>query len=92
MKVTNVSVLDGFKLLLSFDNGVEGIADLSDLAGRGVLSAWNDRSLFENARATREGAVEWPGNIDLCGDALYLRVTGKKPEELFSRLSSMSNA
>lgn len=92
MRVTKVSVLDGFKLLLSFDNGEEGIADVSDLAGRGVLTAWNERSVFENARATPEGAVEWPGNIDICGDSLYLRVTGKKPEQLFSRLSSMSDA
>jgi hypothetical protein len=29
------------------------------------------------------GAIEWPGNLDLCPDALYLRLTGKRPEDVF---------
>jgi hypothetical protein len=33
-----------------------------------------------------EGAVEWPGGIDMCPDALYLRMTGKQPEDLFPAL------
>ena len=33
-----------------------------------------------------EGAVEWLGEIDMCPDALYLRMTGKKPDELLPSL------
>lgn len=92
MKVLEVSPLDGFKLSLRFENGEEGIADLSDLAGRGVLSAWNERSVFERAQVTELGAVEWPGDIDICGDSLYLRATGKQPEQLFPNLAVASKA
>jgi Protein of unknown function (DUF2442) len=40
-KITAVKSLDGFRLWLRFSDGIEGMADLSDLAGRGVFSAWN---------------------------------------------------
>ena len=92
MKVTDLTVLEGLKLHLRFEDGTQGVADLSDLAGRGVMKAWDDRSEFAAARITEQGAVEWPGEIDLCGDSLYLRATGKQAEELFPRLSSMSDA
>ena len=26
---------------------------------------------------------DWPGEIDFCPDALYLRMTGQRPEQLF---------
>jgi len=92
MKVTKARAVNGFKLELTFDNGEHGIADLSDLAGRGVTLSWNDRSVFENVRVTDAGAVEWPGDVDICGDSLYLRATGKQAEQLFPRLSTMTNA
>jgi len=92
MKVTAAKALDGFKLQLSFENGEQGVVDLAHLAGRGVTLSWNDRSVFESVRVTNAGAVEWPGDVDICGDSLYLRATGKQPEQLFPRLSTMTNA
>jgi len=92
MKVVEVTPLDGFRLSLRFENGESGIAELSDLAGRGVLSAWNTPSIFESARVTESGAVEWPGDIDICGDSLYLRVTGKEPEQLYPNIVASTNA
>jgi hypothetical protein len=29
------------------------------------------------------GEIAWSDQIDTCPDAMYLRITGKKPEELF---------
>jgi hypothetical protein len=37
-------------------------------------------------QVTNEGAIEWPGEIDFCPDALYLRMTGQRPEQLFPAL------
>jgi len=31
-----------------------------------------------------DGALRWGEDIEICPDALYLRVTGKTPEDLFS--------
>ena len=62
--------------------------DLSDLAGHGVFEAWNDRSFFEHLRIDDSGALAWGNQLDLCPDELYLRLTGKTPEEVFPKLKA----
>jgi len=32
---------------------------------------------------------EWESEIDVCSDAMYLRLTGKSPEEIFPALRSV---
>lgn len=86
MKVTKVKPLAEYRLDVAFDDGVRGIADLSDFAGVGVFAAWLNPGFFERVAITSEGALAWPGELDLCPDALYMRVTGKTPEEVFPRL------
>jgi hypothetical protein len=93
MRITSVNPLSGFRLELRFDDGVSGVVDLSEFAGRGVFQAWLRPGLFEHVKITDSGAVEWPGEIDLCPDALYLRLTNKKPEDIFPSLANrLSNA
>ena len=48
MKLVEVEVLSGYRVRLRYADGVEGDVDLSDVAGRGVFEAWNDRSFFED--------------------------------------------
>lgn len=88
MKITTAAALPEYRLKLQFDNGEEGVVDLSALVGKGVFSAWREPDLFDRVRVTDQGAVEWPGEIDLCPDALYLRMTGKTPEEIFAALGN----
>jgi len=71
------------RIWITFDDGAQGEVDLSDLAGRGVFQAWADRKVFEHVHVDESGAVVWPGEIDLCPDALYLRLTGKAVWDLF---------
>lgn len=78
--------LDGFRLWLKYDDGIEGIVDLSDLAGRGVIEAWSDGNIFGSVTINESGAIVWPGEIDLCPDALYIRLTGRQAEEIFPEL------
>lgn len=82
-KVTSVRVLDGFRLEVTFEDGTAGVVDLSSLAGKGVFSAWGDRRVFESVRIGSSGELVWGDAIDLCPDALYLKVTGKTVEEVF---------
>jgi hypothetical protein len=49
--------------------------------GSGVFAAWEDQEIFAQARIGPNGQVEWPGDIDLCADTLYLEVTGHLPAE-----------
>lgn len=86
IRVVGVEPREGYRVWLRYEDGAEGVVDLSDLACRGVFEAWRDRPLFESVRVNERGALEWPGDIDLCGDALYFRLTGKSAEEVFPRL------
>jgi len=75
-RIEEVKPLRGYTLWLRFEDGVEGTADLSHLVGRGVFAVWNDPDVFGMVRITESGVVEWPGEIDLCSDLLYLEVGG----------------
>jgi hypothetical protein len=85
-KVTSVRVRENYLLELRFDDGVSGDIDLSGLVGEGVFAAWRDRRFFGRVRIGSSGELVWGDVIDLCPDALYLKVTGKTPEELFPGL------
>ena len=85
-KAVQAIPLDGFRLWLKYADGVEGAVDLSDLAGRGVFEAWSGRKVLEAVTVNESGAIVWPGEIDLCPDALYLRLTRRPAEEIFPGL------
>lgn len=87
-KITAVRVLQGYCLELAFDDGVGGVVDLSELVGRGVFALWSNSHVFEQVRIGLFGELVWGDQIDLCPDSLYLRVTGKKPEDIFPALRS----
>jgi hypothetical protein len=85
-RAVEVMPLDGYRIWLRFADGVQGEVELSHLAGRGVFTSWGDRTVFENVHVDRGGAIAWPGGLDLCPDALYLRLTGKTVDEVFPPL------
>ena len=91
-KAVEARPLSGYRIWLRFDDGVEGEVDLSHLAGRGVFKAWTDRAVFESVHVDGSGAVTWNEDINLCPDALYLRLTGIAVEELFPRLKTPVDA
>lgn len=77
-----VQARDGFRIWLRYADGKEGEVDLSHLAGQGVFAAWLDRSFFEGVHIGAGNGISWGEDIDLCPDALYLRLTGQSPHEL----------
>ena len=85
-KIMEVRVLEGYQLELVFADGVRGMADLSELVGKGIFAWWHDYAAFEQVRIGSSGELVWGDMIDLCPDALYLKATGKRPEEVFPLL------
>jgi hypothetical protein len=85
-KVVQVRVLDDYRLDLTFDDGTRGLVDLSNRVGSGVFSFWDDYAAFRSVRIGGSGELVWSDQVDLCPDSLYLRVTGKKPEDVFPAL------
>ena len=84
-----LSPRDGYKLFLRYEDGVCGEVDLSSFAGRGVFATWLKPGVFQQVVLTDAGYPEWPGETDLCPDALYMRLTGKRPEEVFPALRQL---
>ena len=92
-KVARVEVLENYRIALVFEDGTSGTVDLSNLAGKGVFSLWNDYEAFRNVRIGDTGELAWGEQIDLCPDSLYLQVTGKPIEEVFPNLRrTLANA
>jgi len=85
-KIEKFKILRDYFLWLKFEDGVEGKVDLSYLVGKGVFSIWNDYVRFQKATLGTSGEITWEGIVDLCPDALYLKVTGKKPADIFTSL------
>lgn len=86
MKILAATPLPDFRLRLKFSDGTDGVVDLSDLAGIGVFQAWLQPGVFEQVTVTNYGSLNWPEDLDLCPDSLYLRATGQEPEDLFPAL------
>jgi hypothetical protein len=88
-KISRVKVLPGYRLDLEFEDGVSGTVDLSENVGKGVFALWRDPLFFEQVAIGSAGELVWGEKIDLCPDALYIRVTGKQPEDLFPALRNL---
>ena len=87
-----VKPLKNFCLHVKYSDGVEGKVDLSEFAGEGVFALWNDYSQFEKVTIGSSGELVWNENVDMDGLGLYLRLTGKKPEDVLPKLQEPSHA
>ena len=88
---TVVESREGYRICLRFSDGAAGEFDLAHLAGRGVLKAWSDRSYFETVHVALHGADSWGQDIELCPDALYMRLTGATVSEVILGADRLAN-
>jgi hypothetical protein len=75
-RVTQMRLLQEHRVYLVFTDGTEGVADLSDLVGRGpVFEPLTDAEFFRKVRLNDEaGTIEWPNGADVAPESLYDRV------------------
>jgi hypothetical protein len=79
---TGVEARNGYRIWLRYADGTEGEVDLSHLAGRGVFARWtDDPAAFRAVHVADDEAIRWTDAVELCPDALYLRLTGETVEE-----------
>lgn len=84
-----VKPLDHYQIWIMYSDGVEGVVDLSYLVGDGVFALWNDYAEFQKVHIGPSGEIAWSEQIDLCSDAIYLKLTGKQPEDIFPKLKEL---
>lgn len=74
-KIIFVEALAGYRIKVRFEDGLEGVVDLSDMVGKGVFQSWNDPQHFAQASIDpTTHTVCWPGGIDLCADSLHQEI------------------
>jgi hypothetical protein len=91
-KITALKVLDRYRVWLRFNDGVEGEVDFSGKPRTGVFATWASYEGFRKARIGDCGELVWDDQIDFCPDALWLHVTGQKPEALLDRKQQLAHA
>lgn len=70
--VKTVQALPDYRLRLTFENGETREFDAKPYLDRGVFVRLKNPALFGLAKVV-VGSVEWPGEIDLSYDTLYLK-------------------
>jgi hypothetical protein len=70
---------ESLSVALRWANGATTVASFRHLAGKGVFAAFNDPAFFARAAIGERGrSLEWPGELDVCADALWFE---SHPEE-----------
>ncbi len=80
----NATSLPQYKLIVEFEDGVQGIIDLLPWKGKGVFEFWNNEINFKNFQITKDKKIAWNEDIDMDPDAWYLQLINKTFEEYAS--------
>lgn len=88
VRPTEIQALEKYRIWIKYSDGTKGEVDLSEFAGRGVFTFWDEDNNFQKVGLESSGEIQWSDAIDLCPDAIWLRLTGKQPAELFPNLHS----
>ena len=82
IRPTDVEARGDHRLWLRYSDGAAGEVDLSRLAGRGVFKLWEIPGTFQAVHIAPTGGIAWGDDVELCPDALYLRLTGKSLDDV----------
>ena len=77
-RVKKVSPNSDYTLSIIFDNGEEGIFDVSPYLDRGIFSQLKDLKMFNSVKPLL-GSIQWGNGLDLCPDTLYLDSNRRLP-------------
>lgn len=69
--VTHVQPQDNFTLIVTFATGERRRFDVTPFLDIGVFKRLRERSVFDAAKVVA-GSLEWPGEIDMSYDTLYV--------------------
>jgi hypothetical protein len=77
--IISVKTLEGYELYLCFEDGTEGIVDVSEIIEfTGVFAPIEDLSYFKKVQVHPElGTIFWENGADLDPDVLYGRVANQ---------------
>jgi hypothetical protein len=90
MKITDVRYLSNYDVKITFEDGLSGIVDLSDLVEQGIFKTLKDKEQFARIYAT-DYSIAWSEAFEIDAAALYAEISGKSPQAFFDSNSTISN-
>ena len=66
--------LAGYKIRLTYADGVTGVLDLSDTIGKGIFGPLKEDALFKKVYIGDQGQIARSDEIEICPDAAYLEI------------------
>jgi Protein of unknown function (DUF2442) len=76
-KLTEIRVLDGYRVWVRFDDGAQGEVDFSQKPRTGVYTPWQDYNYFRTARIGEFGDLVWDDQVDFSADSLWRAILGQ---------------
>jgi Protein of unknown function (DUF2442) len=81
IRPVKVEALPRYRLRVVYSDGVDGTIDLSRNVGTGVFTPLADPTVFATVHVGKHGQIAWSDEIEICPDATYLEMTGKRVPE-----------
>ena len=80
LHVTKATPLDGFRIKVHFDDGREGVADLSEALTGPAFELLKDPEVFKQFRVDEElQTLVWPNGTDLAPEYIYYQAFRDDP-------------
>ncbi len=84
IKALTVKALEKYKIFVSFNDGTEGTYDLCESSGNGVFKIWDEDDNFNKVFINKDnGAITWPGAIDIDTLNAWFTINSIEPESYF---------
>ena len=81
-KPIEIKAIKKYIISIKYSDGTEGEIDLSHLSHQGIFNAWENNDLFYKVYIDKEtDAIAWNKDIELCPDALYLKLSNLSFDE-----------
>ncbi len=85
-KIRVVKIIKKYLLHVEFNDGTEGVYDVSHLAGKGIFATWDVDNNFDKVFISeKSGAITWPGELDNDTINIYCKIKGIEVEEYLNR-------
>jgi hypothetical protein len=78
--IINVKVIKDYIVHIFFENGVEGIVDVSEIIPfKGIFSKLKDKNYFATVHVNKDlGTIVWDNGADISPNYLYEIISTKK--------------
>ena len=84
--------MDNYQLSVLFDDGLDGIIDVSHLAGKGIFEKWDRNNIFKKVYINRQNnSISWTGEIDIDTLNVYCTIKGISPQNFLQQKEYATN-